>query len=213
MHAYQREFLDLAIARNVLRFGEFTLKSGRLSPYFFNAGLFDSGTALAALGRGYAQAAMNSGIGFDLVFGPAYKGIALAALTAAALSEQHALDVAFAYNRKEAKAHGEGGNLVGAPLRGRVLIVDDVITAGTAIRESLELIRASGATPAGVLIALDREERGQGERSAAQEVAAEFGIPVIAIARLTELLTYTGEHPELARFRPLLEDYRARYGV
>lgn len=213
MHAYQREFLDLAIARNVLRFGEFTLKSGRLSPYFFNAGLFNSGASLAALGRGYAQAAVNSGIEFDLVFGPAYKGIALAALTAAALSEHHATDIAFAYNRKEAKAHGEGGNLVGAPLQGRVLIIDDVITAGTAIRESLELIRANGATPAGVLIALDREERGQGERSAAQEVAAEFNIPVIAIARLTELLTYTGERPELAGFRPLLEDYRAQYGV
>lgn len=213
MHDYQREFLDLAISRNVLRFGEFTLKSGRVSPYFFNAGLFNSGASLAALGLGYAQAAVNSGIAFDLVFGPAYKGIALAALTSAALSEHHDLDVAFTYNRKEAKAHGEGGNLVGAPLQGRVLIVDDVITAGTAIRESLELIRANGATPAGVLIALDREERGQGALSAAQEVAAEFTIPVIAIARLTELLTYTGERPELAEFRPSLESYRTLYGV
>jgi orotate phosphoribosyltransferase len=213
VHAYQREFLDIAIARNVLRFGEFTLKSGRVSPYFFNAGLFDSGAALSALARGYAQSAVNSGIEFDLVFGPAYKGIALAALTAATLADQHGRDVGFAYNRKEAKAHGEGGNLVGAPLKGRVLIIDDVITAGTAIRESLDLIRAHGATPAGVLIALDREERGQGERSATQEVAAEFGIPVIAIARLSDLLTYTGERAELARYRPLLEDYRSRYGV
>jgi orotate phosphoribosyltransferase len=213
VHAYQREFLDLALARNVLRFGEFTLKSGRISPYFFNAGLFDSGAALAALGRAYAAAAVASGIGFDLLFGPAYKGITLAAVTAAALADQHGRDVAYAYNRKEAKDHGEGGTLVGAALKGRVLIVDDVITAGTAIRQSLDLIRANGAIPAGVLIALDREERGNGERSAAQEVAAEFGIPVIAIAHLTELLAYTGERAELATFRPLLEDYRSRYGV
>src|SRR6185312_14997467 len=156
---HQREFLDLALARNVLRFGEFTLKSGRISPYFFNAGLFDSGAALATLGRAYADAAVHAGLRFDMLFGPAYKGIVLAAVTATALAERHGRDVPFAYNRKEAKDHGEGGTLVGAPLRGRVLIVDDVITAGTAIRESLELIRASGATPAGVLIALDREER------------------------------------------------------
>jgi len=213
VHDYQRRFLDLALAHNVLRFGEFTLKSGRVSPYFFNAGLFSSGAALAALGSAYASAARASGIPFDLLFGPAYKGIALAAVTAAALAVEHQRDVAFAYNRKEAKTHGEGGVVVGAPLAGRVLIVDDVITAGTAIRESLKLIHAQGATPAGVLIALDREERGNGERSAAQEVALEFGIPVIAIARLTELLAYTGEHAELAVFGPALLDYRARYGV
>lgn len=168
----QRAFLDLAIARNVLRFGEFTLKSGRSSPYFFNAGLFDSGAALATLGTAYAEAAARSGIEFDMLFGPAYKGIVLAAITASALAEKHGRDLPFAYNRKEAKDHGEGGTLVGAPLKGRVLIVDDVITAGTAIRESLALIRAAGATPAGVLIALDREERGQGSLSATQELAA-----------------------------------------
>ncbi|HNR91588.1 MAG TPA: orotate phosphoribosyltransferase [Dokdonella sp.] len=210
---YQREFLDLALAHNVLRFGEFTLKSGRVSPYFFNAGLFDSGAALDALGRAYAAAAMQSGLAFDLVFGPAYKGIALAALTAAALARDHGRDTGFAYNRKEAKDHGEGGVVVGAPLAGRVLVVDDVITAGTAIRESLALIATHGARPAGVLIALDREERGQDRLSAAQEVAAEFGIPVVAIARLSELLAYTGEHAELAPHRAALLEYRNRYGV
>jgi len=213
MQAHQRAFLDLAIARDVLRFGEFTLKSGRVSPYFFNAGLFDTGAALATLGRAYAQTAVQSGIGFDLLFGPAYKGIPLAALTAAALAEHHDRDVGFAYNRKEAKSHGEGGTLVGAPLRGRVLIVDDVITAGTAIRESLQLIRAQGATPAGVLIALDREERGQGALSAAQEVGSEFAIPVAAIASLGDLLAYSGERADLARIRPSLLAYRDRYGV
>jgi len=209
----QRAFLDLALERNALRFGEFTLKSGRISPYFFNAGLFDSGAALATLGRAYAEAAAKSGIAFDMVFGPAYKGIVLAALTAAALADGHGRDVPFAYNRKEAKDHGEGGTLVGAPLKGRVLIVDDVITAGTAIRESLALIRAAGAEPAGVLIALDREERGQGERSATQELTAEFAIPAVAIARLTDLLAYAADRPELAEHRARLADYRARYGA
>ena len=213
MHDYQRRFLDLAVARNALRFGEFTLKSGRVSPYFFNAGMFNSGAALAAVGRAYADAAVASGVAFDLVFGPAYKGIALAALTAAALADEHARDVAFAYNRKEAKTHGEGGAVVGAALTGRILIVDDVITAGTAIRESLDLIRAHGAIPAGVLIALDREERGNGVRSAAQEVAVDEGIPVLAITRLTELLAYARETAELAAFQPALLAYRVRYGV
>ena len=209
----QREFLDLALARNALRFGEFTLKSGRVSPYFFNAGLFDSGAALALLGRAYADAAIEAGIAFDMVFGPAYKGIVLAALTAAALAERHARDVPFAYNRKEAKDHGEGGMLVGAPLAGRVLIVDDVITAGTAIRESLALIQAHGAAPAGVLIALDREERGQGSVSATQELSAEFGIPTIAIARLTDLLAYAAGKTELATHHRRLVEYRERYGA
>jgi orotate phosphoribosyltransferase len=213
MHEYQRDFLDLAIARKVLRFGEFTLKSGRLSPYFFNAGLFDSGAALNQLGKCYAAAAANAGFPFDLVFGPAYKGIALAALTAAALAEHHGLDCAYAYNRKEAKSHGEGGNLVGAPLQGRVLIVDDVITAGTAIRESLQLITSTGAKPAGVLIALDRQERGQGSRSAAQEITAEFGIPVVSIVGLVDLLDYSGENQSLTSERPRLEEYRDMYGV
>ena len=209
----QRAFLDLAVARNVLRFGQFTLKSGRVSPYFFNAGLFDSGAALATLGEAYADAATASGIGFDMLFGPAYKGIVLAAVTAASLAARHGRDVPFAYNRKEAKDHGEGGTLVGAPLKGRVLIVDDVITAGTAIRESLALIRAAGATPAGVLIALDREERGQGALSATQELTQEHGIPTVAIARLGDLVEWLGDKPEFAAHRAPLDAYRARYGV
>jgi orotate phosphoribosyltransferase len=212
MQQYQREFLDLALRRNALCFGEFTLKSGRVSPYFFNAGLFDSGAALATLGAAYAQAATDSGISFDMLFGPAYKGIALATATAVALAKLHNRDVPVAFNRKEAKDHGEGGVLIGAPLQGRVLIVDDVISAGTAIRESLALIRANGATPAGVLIALDRQERGQGTRSAAQEIALEFGTPVVAIARLDELLMLAVERPELAPHRPQLEAYRTAYG-
>ena len=209
----QQDFLDLAVARNALRFGEFTLKSGRVSPYFFNAGLFDSGAALALLGRAYAEAASVANVPFDMLFGPAYKGIVLAAITAAALAERHGRDVPFAYNRKEAKDHGEGGTLVGAQLKGRVLIVDDVITAGTAIRESLALIRDQGAEPAGVLIALDREERGQGALSATQELSAEFGIPTIAIARLTDLLDYAAGKSELAEHRQRLTDYRSRYGA
>jgi orotate phosphoribosyltransferase len=214
MFPTQRAFLDLALARNALRFGEFTLKSGRISPYFFNAGLFDSGAALATLGRAYADAVVRSGIQFDMLFGPAYKGIVLAAITAAALAEHHGRDVPFAYNRKEAKDHGEGGTLVGAPLTGRVLIVDDVITAGTAIRESLALIRKAGATPAGVLIALDREERGgQGVQSATQELGTEYGIPTFAIARLSDLLAYAAGKPGLAGHRQQLTAYRQRYGV
>ncbi|KJV28414.1 orotate phosphoribosyltransferase [Luteibacter yeojuensis] len=213
MHDYQREFIELTLARDVLRFGEFTLKSGRVSPYFFNMGRIDSGAALARLGRAYAAAAVRSGVAFDMLFGPAYKGIALAAATAIALADGQGRDVPWAYNRKEAKAHGEGGTLVGAPLKGRVLIVDDVMTAGTAVRESLDLIRAQGAEPAGVLIALDRQERGQGELSAAQEVAAQFGIPVIAIASLADVLTYAGERPELAAEHERLLAYRAEYGV
>jgi orotate phosphoribosyltransferase len=213
MHPYQRDFLELALHRSALRFGEFTLKSGRISPYFFNAGLFDSGSALARVGRAYAHAAVSSEIAFDMLFGPAYKGIALASATAVALAETHARDVPFAFDRKEAKTHGEGGLLIGAPLRGRVLIVDDVITAGTAIRQSLELIRSQGATAAGVLIALDRQERGQGSLSAAQEVQADFGIPVIAVARLEDLLVLVDETAELQAHRSALQAYRMRYGV
>ena len=212
MHSYQHRFLELAVARNVLRFGEFTLKSGRVSPYFFNAGLFDSGAALATLGDCYAQALANAGLGFDMLFGPAYKGIPLATTLAVALAAG-GRDVPVAFNRKEAKAHGEGGSLIGAPLAGRVLIVDDVITAGTAIRESLDIIRGAGAQPCGVVIALDRQERGQvGERSAAQEVAAEFSLPVIAIAGLDELLEFTDGRPDLAAHKPALMAYRLRYG-
>ena len=212
MKPYQREFLELALARNALRFGQFTLKSGRESPYFFNAGLFDSGAALDALGRAYAQTAIESGVAFDMLFGPAYKGIALATVTAVALAREHARDVPIAFNRKEAKDHGEGGVLIGAPLKGRVLIIDDVISAGTAIRESLALIRANGATTAGILIALDRQERGQGAQSAAQEIAREFDTPVIAIAQLEQLLALAGERSELAPYRERLAAYRAAYG-
>jgi len=213
VHDYQREFIELTLARDVLRFGEFTLKSGRSSPYFFNMGRIDSGAALGRLGRAYAEAATRSGVPFDMLFGPAYKGIALAAATAIALADTQGRDVPWAYNRKEAKSHGEGGTLVGAPLHGRVLIVDDVMTAGTAVRESLELIRAQGAEPAGVLIALDRQERGQGELSAAQEVSAQFGIPVIAIASLADVLAYAGENPALAAEHRRLLAYREEYGV
>lgn len=213
MHDYQRDFIELALKREVLRFGEFTLKSGRLSPYFFNMGRIDSGAALAQLGRAYAAATVDSGLAIDMLFGPAYKGIALAAATAIALADHHGRDLPWAYNRKEAKDHGEGGLLVGAPLQGRVLIVDDVMTAGTAVRESLALIRAHGATPAGVLIALDRQERGQGDRSAAQEVAADYGIPVVAITTLGDLLAYAGERPHLAGEHARLLAYRERYGV
>ncbi|HEY7871774.1 MAG TPA: orotate phosphoribosyltransferase [Rudaea sp.] len=213
MRAHQREFLDLALAKNALRFGEFTLKSGRISPYFFNAGLFDSGAALDALGRAYAQTVIETGIRFDMLFGPAYKGIALATAVAVALAREHARDVPLAFNRKEAKDHGEGGVLIGAPLQGRVLIVDDVISAGTATRESIALIRANGAAPAGVLIALDRQERGQGAQSAAQEITAEFGIPVLSVARLEDLLILAAERPELAAYRARLQAYRSEYGV
>jgi orotate phosphoribosyltransferase len=213
MHDYQRDFIELTLEREVLRFGEFTLKSGRQSPYFFNMGRIDSGAALARLGRAYAAAMTRAGVAADMLFGPAYKGIALAAATAIALADRHGRDLPWAYNRKEAKDHGEGGVLVGAPLKGRVLIVDDVMTAGTAVRESLALIRDHGATPAGVLIALDRQERGQGELSAAQEVARDHGIPVIAITSLADVLAYAGERPELAAEHARLLAYRERYGA
>lgn len=214
MHDYQRDFIELTMQREVLRFGEFKLKSGRQSPYFFNMGRIDSGAALGQLGRAYAAAVVNASIAVDMLFGPAYKGIALAAATAIALADHpHGRDLPWAYNRKEAKHHGEGGVLVGAPLKGRVLIVDDVMTAGTAVRESLALIRAHGAEPAGVLIALDRQERGQGELSAAQEVARDHGIPVIAITSLADVLAYAGERSELASEYARLVAYRERYGA
>ena len=213
MQDYQREFLDFAIAQGVLRFGEFTLKSGRVSPYFFNAGLFNSGAALARLGRYYAQAVVYAGLDFDMLFGPAYKGIPLAAATAVALADHHERDLPWCFNRKEAKDHGEGGATVGAPLQGRVLIVDDVITAGTAIRESMALLEAAGARAAGVLIALDRQERGQGDLSAIQEVERSYGIPVVSIARLDDLAMYLGERGGFAEALAAIEDYRARYGV
>ncbi|MDY7567128.1 orotate phosphoribosyltransferase [Pseudomonas sp. RTC3] len=213
MQAYQRDFIRFAIDRGVLRFGEFTLKSGRTSPYFFNAGLFNSGSALAQLGRFYAQAVVESGISFDVLFGPAYKGIPLAATTAVALAEHHQLDLPWCFNRKEAKAHGEGGSLVGAPLQGNVLIIDDVITAGTAIREVMQIIKDQGATAAGVLIALNRQERGNGELSAIQEVERDFGIPVISIVSLNQVLQFLADDPQLKQYLPAVEAYRTQYGI
>ena len=213
MRDYQRQFLDFALERGVLRFGEFTLKSGRKSPYFFNAGLFNSGAALAALGRFYAQAVVDSGIQFDLLFGPAYKGIPLATVTAAALAEHHRRDLPYCFNRKEAKDHGEGGNLVGAPLKGRVLIVDDVITAGTAVREAVTIIRAAGAVPVGLVIALDRQERGHGTLSAVKEVEQEHGMQVAAIVRLAEITDWLAVQSGMQGSLAALQAYRAQYGA
>jgi orotate phosphoribosyltransferase len=213
MLAYQQDFLKLALAKSVLRFGRFTLKSGRLSPYFFNAGLFDSGRSMAALGSFMAQTLTRSELAFDMLFGPAYKGIALATATAIALARNNDRDVPVAFNRKEAKDHGEAGVLIGAPLEGRVLIVDDVITAGTSVRDSVRLIQSQGAIPCGVLIALDRQERGSGDLSAAQEVRAQFGIPVLAIAGLEELLTLAAKDSTLIQHHEALLDYRNRYGA
>lgn len=209
---HQPDFIRLCLELGVLRFGEFTLKSGRKSPYFFNAGLFNTGHAIGSLGRFYARAAMLSGVAFDMLFGPAYKGIPLVTATAAALAEHEGRNLSFAFNRKETKDHGEGGTVVGAPLKGRVLIVDDVITAGTAIRESVEIIRSQGATPAGVLIALDREERGQGTKSAVQEVQDSYGLPVISVLRLRDLMAHLeaiGDGTVLQSVRA----YRDQYGV
>lgn len=213
MHAFQREFIELALSHQVLRFGEFTLKSGRSSPYFFNLGAIDSGAALHQLGRAYAHTAVQSSLHFDMLFGPAYKGIPLAVATAIALADTHHRDVPFAYNRKEPKNHGEGGMLVGAPLEGKVLVIDDVMTAGTAVRESLALIRAQGAEPAGVLIALDRQERGQGEHSATRELALAENIPVLSITTLDDLLDYAGRDTALADVYPELLAYRRAYGA
>jgi orotate phosphoribosyltransferase len=212
MSDFRREFLAFALACEVLRFGDFTTKAGRKTPYFFNAGLFNDGDSLRTLGRFYATALTASGIACDQLFGPAYKGIALAAATAIALSE-NGQNLPWSFNRKEAKDHGEGGVVVGAPLRGRVLIVDDVITAGTSVRESVDLIRAHGANPAGVLIALDRMERGKGSASAVQEVRALYGIPVVAIATLDDLMGFLGSRTDLTRHTATVEAYRRQYGA
>ncbi|MGQ0383651.1 MAG: orotate phosphoribosyltransferase [Gammaproteobacteria bacterium] len=212
MRPHQREFLELVLSRQVLRFGDFTLKSGRSSPYFFNAGLINDGEALMRVSECYAEAIVESGVAFDMLFGPAYKGIPLATAAAVALAARHRRSVAVAYNRKEAKDHGEGGSLIGAPLAGGVLIVDDVITAGTAVRESVALIKAAGARPAGVVLALDRQEQGAGPQSAVQEVRAVYGIPVIRIATLDDLIEHlesSGAEEEVAALR----NHRARYGV
>lgn len=213
MHSYQQQFIELAIAKNALKFGEFTLKSGRISPYFFNAGLFSNGAALALLARCYASAIIESNVEFDVLFGPAYKGIPLAAATATALSEHFDRDVPFAYNRKEAKTHGEGGTIVGDPLQGKVLIIDDVITAGTAVREVMSVIADNGAEPAGVVIGLNRQERGQGEFSAIQEVEKDYDIPVINIVDLGLIIDYLRHQPDQANNVAKIEAYRERYGV
>ena len=213
MQEYQREFLDFALEVGVLRFGEFKLKSGRVSPYFFNAGLFNTGSSLSRLGHFYAQTIVDSGIEFDVLYGPAYKGIPLAAVTAAALFDDHGIDIPYAFNRKEAKDHGEGGSIVGHALEGRILIIDDVITAGTAIRESMDIIQAAEARPCGVVIALDRQERGKGDRSAIQEVESDYGLPVTAIARLTDLVDYLSGRQASEEALSGIKAYRDRYGV
>ena len=213
MQAYQHAFLDFAISQGVLKFGEFTLKSGRISPYFFNAGLFQTGSALSQLGKFYAQAIVESGVQFDMLFGPAYKGIPLAAATAIALYEQYGRDYPYAFNRKEAKDHGEGGTIVGAALTGRVLVIDDVMTAGTAIREAASIVANQGAELAGVAIALDRQERGTGEQSAVQEVQSRYGVPVISIVSLQEISTHIQPSTTDAALLARIQAYRQQYGV
>ena len=218
MHNYQHEFLDFAIATGVLRFGEFTLKSGRISPYFFNSGLFDSGNSVARLGRFYAAALENPNpvhqtIAYDMLFGPAYKGIALAVATSIALADHHQRDIPYAFNRKEAKKHGEGGTTVGAPLAGRVMIIDDVISAGTSVRESIDIIKNAGAIPAGVIIALDRQERGSATLSAIQEVEATYGIRVISIVNFEILTQYLSTQSHMAAALEKIEAYQKQYGA
>ncbi|MCE9680324.1 orotate phosphoribosyltransferase [Shewanella sp. AS1] len=213
MKAYQREFIEFALERQVLRFGEFTLKSGRTSPYFFNAGLFNTGRDLARLGRFYAAALVDSGIEYDLLFGPAYKGIPIATTTAVALCDHHDIDLPYCFNRKEKKDHGEGGSLVGSELKGRVMLVDDVITAGTAIRESMEIIQAHNAELAGVLIALDRQEKGKGELSAIQEVERDFGCAIVSIIKLEDLISYLAEKPGMEAELAKVSAYREQYGI
>ena len=213
MKAFQRDFIEFAIERGVLKFGEFTLKSGRVSPYFFNAGLFNRGGDLAKLGRFYADALIDAGVAFDVLFGPAYKGIPIATTTAVALADSHKLDVPYCFNRKEAKTHGEGGNLVGSPLEGKVMLVDDVITAGTAIRESMTLIEQQQASLSGVLIALDRQERGNGELSAIQEVERDFGTQVISIVSLADVVAYLTEKGGFDIEISAINTYRENYGI
>lgn len=213
MKAYQREFIELALKKQVLKFGEFTLKSGRKSPYFFNAGLFNTGRDLALIGRFYAAALLDSGIQCDLLFGPAYKGIPIATTTAVALAEHHDIDMPYCFNRKEAKDHGEGGTLVGSSLQGNVVLVDDVITAGTAIRESMEIIKQHNATLAGVMICLDRQERGNGEISAIQEVERDYGCKVFSIITLNDLINYLSGQPEMKDHLDAVKAYRAQYGI
>ncbi len=213
MQAYKHDFLEFAIETGVLRFGEFILKSGRTSPYFFNSGLFNTGTSLARLGRYYAEAIVASAIEFDMIFGPAYKGIPLAASTTIALADHHNRNVPYAFNRKEAKDHGEGGSIVGSPLQGKVLVIDDVITAGTAIRESVAILNAADATLAGVVISLDRQEKGTGDVSAIQEVEKQFSIDVAHIVSLSDLVEFLGDESGQEDVLALIRSYRDRYGV
>jgi orotate phosphoribosyltransferase len=213
MKEYQRQFIEFALEKQVLKFGEFTLKSGRKSPYFFNAGLFNTGRDLALLGRFYAAALVDAGVEFDLVFGPAYKGIPIATTTVVALSEHYNIDKPYCFNRKEAKDHGEGGNLVGSPLTGRVMLVDDVITAGTAIRESMTIIEANKAVLAGVLISLNRQEKGQGELSAIQEVERDYRCKVISIIELDDLIHYLEQKSDMVESLNAICDYKKRYGI
>ena len=214
MQDYQKAFIEFAIEQGVLKFGEFELKSGRISPYFFNAGLFNSGKAMANLAKSYAAAIVNSGVEMDVLFGPAYKGIPLSATTAMALSQEYDRDTPYTFNRKEKKAHGEGGTLVGAPLEGNILIIDDVITAGTAIREVMDMLTEhDGAKPAGVIIALDRQEKGKGELSAIQEVERDFKIPVISIVKLEQVMQYVSEKEDFKQYFPAIKAYREQYGI
>jgi orotate phosphoribosyltransferase len=213
MKDYQRRFLDFAIACEALRFGEFTLKSGRRSPYFFNTGLFNSGARLAQLGEYYAHAIVDSGLAFDMLYGPAYKGIPLVSAVAIALAQHHGRDLPYSFNRKEAKDHGEGGMIVGAPLRGKVLIVDDVISAGTSVRESVDIIRQANAVPAGVAISLDRQERGEGKTSAVQEVETRFATRVVSIVNLDVLLSYLGTKSDARQHAEAIDAYRRQYGA
>lgn len=213
MKEYQRQFIEFALQRGVLRFGSFTLKSGRQSPYFFNAGLFNTGAALARLGYFYAAAIQDAGIAYDVLFGPAYKGIPIAAATSVQLAEHFSVDTPWCFNRKEVKDHGEGGLIVGAPLEGRALIIDDVITAGTAIREVMSLIQAAGAQAAGVMVALDRQERGQGALSAIQEVERDFALPVLAIIQLQQLIVYLEDSQRFAGHLSAIRAYRDEFGV
>jgi orotate phosphoribosyltransferase len=213
MHTYQQQFLEFAIAQNVLRFGNFTLKSGRQSPYFFNMGLFNDGQAIAQLGRFYAQTIEQAKIEFDLLFGPAYKGIPLVTTTSIALADHHQRNLPYCFNRKETKDHGEGGNIVGAPLKGRVLLIDDVISAGTAIREAVEIIQAAEAELVGVIIALNRQERGQSKLSAIQEIEQQYNIPVTSIVNLDQLIQYLEQQPEGTKDLAAIKAYREEYGV
>lgn len=213
MKAYQRHFIELALAKNVLKFGEFTLKSGRVSPYFFNAGLFNTGRDLALLGQFYAQTLLDNNVSCDVLFGPAYKGIPIATTTAVALVEHHDIDIPYCFNRKEAKDHGEGGTLVGSPLKGNVVIVDDVITAGTAIRESMEIIKQHDATLSAVLLSLDRQEKGREELSAIQELKRDYQCQVYSIITLDDLISYLSENKTLSEHLPAVKAYRERYGV